>query len=210
MINPAVTNASLPRRTELGVNYNSNTSVTFALLAPLKSFVYVLGDFNNWEVDQNYFMNKDSSRADSVVWWVTINNLIPQQEYAYQFLVDGNLRIADPFTHKILDQSNDHYIPSSVYPGLKSYPVNQTSEIVSVLQTDQPAYNWKITNFQKPAKSKLVIYELLVRDFVSTHWYKTIMDTLNYLKNLGVNAIEFMPIRSLKVTIAGDTIRAFI
>jgi len=194
MINPPVTNAPLPLGTELGVNYNSNTSVTLALLAPLKSFVYVLGDFNNWEVDQNYFMNKDSSRADSVVWWVTINNLVPHQEYAYQFLVNGNLRIADPFTHKILDQSNDHYIPSSVYPGLKSYPVNQTSEIVSVLQTDQPAYNWKITNFQKPAKSKLVIYELLVRDFVSTHWYKTVMDTLNYLKHLGVNAVELMPV----------------
>jgi 1,4-alpha-glucan branching enzyme len=198
MINPAITNASLPPGTQLGVNYNSGTSVTLALLAPMKSFVYVLGDFNNWKVDQNYFMNKDSSRADSVVWWVTINNLVPQQEYAYQFLVNGNLRIADPFTHKILDQSNDHYIPSSVYPGLKSYPVNQTSEIVSVLQTGQPAYNWKITNFQKPAKSKLVIYELLVRDFVSTHWYKTIMDTLNYLKNLGVNAIEFMPINEFE------------
>ena len=194
MINPAVTNAALPPGTELGVNYNSNTSVTLALLAPLKSFVYVLGDFNNWEVDQNYFMNKDSSRADSVVWWVTINNLVPQQEYAYQFLVNGNLRIADPFTHKILDQSNDHYIPSSVYPGLKPYPVNETSEIVSVLQTNQQAYNWKITNFQKADKSKLVIYELLVRDFVSTHWYKTVMDTLSYLKNLGVNAVELMPV----------------
>jgi 1,4-alpha-glucan branching enzyme len=194
MINPTVANASVPSGTQLGVNYISTTSVTLALLAPKKSFVYLLGDFNAWEVDQNYFMNKDSARADSVVWWITINNLVPQQEYAYQFLVDGNLRIADPFTHKILDPWNDKYIPSSVYPGLKSYPVNKTSEVVSVLQTGQQAYNWKITNFQKPAKSKLVVYELLIRDFVSTHWYKTVMDTLNYLKNLGVNAVELMPI----------------
>ena len=28
----------------------------------------------------------------------------------------------------------------------------------------------------------------------STHWFKTVMDTLNYLKNLGVNAIELMPV----------------
>ena len=194
MINPVITNSALPSGTQLGVNYISNTSVTLALLAPQKSFVYVLGDFNNWEVDQNYFMNKDSSRADSVVWWITINNLVSQQEYAYQFLVNGNLRIADPFTHKILDPSNDKYIPTSVYPGLKPYPVNKTSNIVSILQTNQQAYNWKITNFQKPDKSKLVVYELLVRDFVSTHWYKTVMDTLNYLKNLGINTIELMPV----------------
>jgi len=194
MVNPPLVNSPLPTGTGLGVNYNSTTSVTLALLAPQKSFVYVIGDFNDWKVDQNYFMNKDSVRGDSVVYWLTINNLTPGQEYAYQFLIDGNLRIADPFTHKVLDPWNDQYISSTIYPNLKSYPAGKTSEIVSVLQTDQQSYNWKITNFQKPEKSKLVIYELLVRDFVSTHWYKTIMDTLNYLKNLGVNAIEFMPV----------------
>ncbi len=194
MINPPLTNSPLPPGTQLGVNYNSNTSVTLALLAPQKKFVYVIGDFNDWKVDQNYYMKKDSARADSVVYWITINNLNPGQEYAYQYLVDGTLRIADPFTHKILDPSNDQYIPSSVYPNLKAYPFNKTSEIVSILQTNQQPYNWKITNFKKPDKSKLVIYELLVRDFVSTHSYKTIMDTLNYLKNLGINAIEFMPV----------------
>ena len=55
-----------------------------------------------------------------------------------------------------------------------------------------------------PAKDNLVIYELLVRDFVAAHDFKTIRDTLDYLNRLGVNAIEFMPVTSLTATAAGD------
>ena len=40
----------------------------------------------------------------------------------------------------------------------------------------------------------MVIYELLVRDFVKDHNYQTLIDTLSYLQNLGVNAIELMPV----------------
>jgi len=196
MINPAVTNEALPPSIVPGINYDNSDihSVTLALFAPQKSFVYVIGDFNDWKVDENYFMKKDSISADSVVYWIKINGLVPNQEYSFQYLVDGNLRIGDPFTHKVLDPWNDKYISQTIYPGLKPYPVGKTSEIVSVLQTNQPQYNWTVTNFKKPDKSNLIIYELHVRDFVSTHWFKTVMDTLNYLKNLGVNAIELMPV----------------
>jgi 1,4-alpha-glucan branching enzyme len=62
------------------------------------------------------------------------------------------------------------------------------------LQTNQQPYQWQNTSFQRPANEDLVIYELLVRDFVGTHSYKTLSDTLTYLKKLGVNAIELMPI----------------
>ena len=202
MINPAPVQEQLSANNQLGINYNSSTSVTLALYAPYKSFVYVIGDFNDWKVDSVYLMKKDSIKADSVVWWTTIDNLIPGKEYAFQYLVDGNLRIADPFCHKILDPSNDPYISDTVYPNLKTYPLGKTSEIVSVLQTDQPLYNWKVINFQKPKITNLVIYELLVRDFVSTHWYKTVEDTLDYLKRLGINAIELMPVMEFEGNIS--------
>ncbi|MGZ3767056.1 MAG: alpha-amylase family glycosyl hydrolase, partial [Mucilaginibacter sp.] len=55
-------------------------------------------------------------------------------------------------------------------------------------------YSWTTPAFTRPAPKNLVIYELLVRDFVATHDYKTIKDTLNYFVNLGVNAIELMPV----------------
>ncbi|HET7896105.1 MAG TPA: alpha-amylase family glycosyl hydrolase, partial [Flavisolibacter sp.] len=38
-----------------------------------------------------------------------------------------------------------------------------------------------------------MIYELLVRDFVAAHDWKTVQDSLNYLQRLGINAIEIMP-----------------
>ena len=194
VINTAVKIEPMPKGKELGINYDSPSSVTLALYAPRKSYVYAIGDFNNWEVDTSYFMNKDSSGADSVIWWVTINNLSPGTEYAFQYMVDGKLRIADPYAHLILDPNNDKYIPSTVYPNLKAYPAGKTSEIVSVLQTAQGQYNWQVKDFKRPDKSNLVIYELLVRDFVSTHDYKTLTDTIGYFKRLGINAIELMPV----------------
>ena len=192
-LNSSVTEQALPANNQLGINYNT-TTVTLALFAPYKSFVYVLGDFNNWKVDLNYFMKRQSVTADSVIWWLTFN-VTAGQEYAFQYLVDGNLRIADPFTEKVLDESNDKYIPTTIYPSnLIQYPAGKTNQLVGVLQTDQTPYNWQVTNFTKVDNKKLVIYELLVRDFVSTHSYKTLKDTLNYLKNLGINAIELMPV----------------
>ncbi len=194
MINPPVTSLPLPAGNLHGINYTSSTSVTLALYAPYKDFVYVIGDFNNWEVNTSYFMNKYEVNADSVVWWVTIENLTPGQEYAFQYLVDGQIRIGDPYTEEVLDPFNDQYISDTTYPGLKPYPYGKTSEMVSVLQTDQQPYQWQIANFEKPAKTDLVIYELLIRDFVSTHDYKTLKDTIGYLKTLGVNAVELMPV----------------
>ena len=194
MINPPVTDLPLPAGNVHGINYTSPTSVTLALYAPYKDYVYVIGDFNNWEVDSSYYMYRDEESPDSVIWWFTINNLAPGQEYAFQYLVDGRIRIGDPYTEKVLDPANDQYISDTTYPDLKPYPAGKTSEIVSVLQTDQQPYQWQVTNFQRPAKKDLVIYELLVRDFVSTHDYKTLTDTLGYLKDLGINAVELMPV----------------
>ncbi|MFA5804572.1 MAG: alpha-amylase family glycosyl hydrolase [Melioribacteraceae bacterium] len=194
MRNPTIKNLPLTAGNQIGINYGSDpTKVTLALYAPQKKFTYVLGDFNDWKVDADYFMSRDFSTADSL-WWITIPNLQSGTEYAYQFLIDGTLRIYDPYADKILDQNNDPNIPSTVYPNLRTYPRDKTSGIVSVLQPNQSTYNWKVSNFTRPAKEKLVVYEMLVRDFVSTHSYKTLIDTLSYFNKLGVNAIELMPI----------------
>jgi 1,4-alpha-glucan branching enzyme len=74
------------------------------------------------------------------------------------------------------------------------YPVGKADGIVSVFQTAQTPYEWQVEEFVKPLKQDLIIYELLVRDFVSARNYQTLIDTINYLKNLGINAIELMPV----------------
>ena len=193
-VNPDMVDMAPPEGIKPGITINSPTSVTLMLFAPYKQFVYLLGDFNDWKADTQYFLNRWITGQDKIYWWITLDNITPGTEYAFQYLVDGNIRIGDPYTEKVLDPWNDQYITNATYPNLKPYPAGKTAEPVSVFQIDQTPYDWNVTNFQRPAKTDLVIYELLIRDFVSTHNYKTLTDTLNYLKNLGINAVELMPV----------------
>jgi glycosidase len=192
IVRPPVTIADLPNGVQDGINYYSDASqVTLVLYAPGKSYVYVMGDFTNWDVLPETYMNKTT---DGNRWWVTLKNLSPGTEQGFQYLVDGSIRIADPYCEKILDPSNDSYIASSTYPNLKAYPTGKTSQIVGVFQTGQSAYQWQTSSYTRPPKDNLVVYELLIRDFTAAHTYQSLIDTLSYLTNLGVNAIELMPV----------------
>jgi len=188
-VHGAVTTAELPSGIIDGINYTSPTTVTLCLYAPNKSYVYAFGDFSNWMLKPEFFMNRTS---DGLRWWTTIT-LSPGNEYGFQYLVDGSINIADPYCDKVLDPWNDAYIPKTTYPDLKAYPTGKTTNVVGVLQCAQSAYTWNVTNFTSPAKEKLVIYELLMRDFTTTHSFQSLIDTLGYLKKLGINAIELMP-----------------
>ncbi|MFN2458741.1 MAG: alpha-amylase family glycosyl hydrolase, partial [Chitinophagaceae bacterium] len=191
---------TLPAGVRDGINYEpGNTSVTLVLHAPGKNIVTVIGDFNNWTEGLSYIMNKT---PDGKKFWIRLTNLSPGVEYAFQYKLDDTLRIADPYVEKVLDPFNDPFITSATYPNLKPYPTGKTSGIVGVLQTASPGYNWNINNFNRPDKRGLIIYELLVRDFVAAHDWKTLRDTLNYLKNLGINAIEIMPFNEFEGNIS--------
>ena len=192
VVRPAVTTAALPASAKDGITYLAGgTSVILNITAPNKQFAYVLGEFNNWQPDNAAYMNRT---PDGNRFWVQINGLTPGREYGYQYLVDGNLRVADPYCEKILDPNDDQYIPAVTYPNLKPYPVGKTTGIVSVLQTNQAPYVWTATNFQRPSRTDLVVYELHLRDFLARHDYQTLRDTLNYIQRLGINCIELMPI----------------
>jgi len=200
IVPPAPTVAALPAGANPnGITYlNGGTSAILTLTAPNKSYVHVLGDFNNWQITSAGLLNKTSTADTDPAtgrWWVRVDGLTPGTEYAYQFLVNGQLRVADPYCQKILDPDNDKNIPTSTYPGLvAAYPIGKTTGIVSVLQPGKAAYNWTATSFQRPARTNMVVYELLVRDFVAAHDYKTLRDTLSYIQRLGANVIELLPI----------------
>lgn len=181
-------NVPLPAGSRDGITYPDNQSATFVLFAPHKKSVYLFGDFNNWTPDNTFLMNKDGDR-----FWLTVSGLTPGKEYVFQYLIDDSIRIADPYCEKISDPDNDKYISSTIYPNLIAYPNGKTTEIAGVIQPGQTPYNWQVTNFSAPAKEKLIVYELLIRDFTDKRDIKTITDTLSYLKRLGVNAIELMP-----------------
>jgi glycosidase len=197
---PPVNVLPQPTGTRDGINYEAgDTSAILVLYAPNKARVSVVGDFNNWIESANYQMNRT---PDGLRYWVRITGLNPGTEYAYQYIVNNSLKIADPYATKVLDPANDPFISSATYPNLKPYPTGKTTGIVSVLQTAKPAYTWQVNNFARPDKRSLVIYELLLRDFVTAHDWKTLKDTLGYLKNLGINAIELMPFNEFEGNIS--------
>lgn len=192
---PTVTIAPLPTGiTKDGIYYDAAdpTICTLVIYALGKQSISVVGDFNNWTETVQHQMNKT---ADGKYFWIKLTGLTPAQEYAYQYIIDGNLKVADYDCEKVLDPWNDSYISSATYPNLKAYPTGKTTGIVSVIQPGKPAFNWQYTSsFTRPNKKNLMIYELLVRDFVTAHNYQTLKDSLPYLKALGINAIELMPV----------------
>jgi glycosidase len=190
IVRPAPAVAALPAGMQDGINYISATEVVLSLYAPEKEFVYVIGEFNNWLPSENYLLNRS---PDGERYWLRLRNLPAGKEVAYQYLVNGAIAVADPYAEKVLDPNNDKYLTDANYPNLKPYPAG-ASGIVSVLQTSQQAYNWQVENFERPDVERLVVYELLLRDFIATRNYKTLADTLSYLKRLNINAIELMPI----------------
>jgi 1,4-alpha-glucan branching enzyme len=203
VVNPNVVSETMPTGLLDGINYNAAdaTRATLVLDAPFKDFVYVAGSFNNWQPTASYAMKKDPVSGK---FWLELTGLVSGTNYTYQYwVVDATpiagtpslVKTADPYSTLVLSPDDDPFIPASTYPGLPVYPVGQDRE-VTVLQTGKTPYAWSsaTTNFIKPAKENLVVYELLVRDFDANRSYQDLINKIDYFKNLKINAIELMPV----------------
>ena len=173
-----------------GINYLDEQSVILCLVAPEKEYIFVLGDFNNWEIANDYEMK---ITPDGERFWVELSGLESGKEYVFQYFIDGSIRVGDPYADKVSDPWNDKWISNSTYPDLIQYPDGKTTGIATVLQTNQIPYEWQINDFVNPDVTDMVVYELLVRDFLAVHDFETLIDTLDYLERLGINVIELMP-----------------
>jgi hypothetical protein len=203
IVNPGTVSAIMPVGLSDGINYNAAdaTKATLVLDAPGKDFVYVAGNFNNYQPESSFAMKKDPTTAK---FWLELTGLVSGTNYTYQYwVVDQTpvvgspalVKTADPYSTLVLNKEEDPWIPAGNYPNLPAYPVGQERE-VTVLQTGQTPYPWSTatTNFVKPGKDNLVVYEVLVRDFDANRSYQNLIDRIDYFKNLKVNAIELMPI----------------
>ncbi|MGM0459382.1 MAG: alpha-amylase family glycosyl hydrolase [Bacteroidota bacterium] len=195
-VNPDLNQQGRPEGIEDGITYHPDDpgKITLSLYAPGKEFAYVIGSFTEWEVREEFFMNLDESRTDSAHFWLEVDGLEPGELQMFQYFVDGEIRVADPFSELVLDPDFDHQIPETIYPDLPEYPEGMTENVVSIIEPGAAEYQWEIEDFERPDKEDLVIYELLLRDFLDESSYSTLKDTLGYLDDLGVNAIELMPV----------------
>ncbi len=186
---------------KMGPVKNSDGSVTFCLGAPGKSSVILVGEWNGYQVSNEHVMNYTD--VDGMrYFWVTVKGLDNDRMYGYYFLVDGSKKVGDPYARLVLDPWNDKYLATDVFPGLPQYPDDKIQNVpLAIYQGSINDYDWKVENFKGVDSSDLIIYELLFRDFTGTEGkalgdgtVRGAIEKIPYLKKLGVNAIELLPI----------------
>lgn len=99
--------------------------------------------------------------------------LLPQAKAGdqYRFFINDELKIPDPASRY---QMNTVHGPSQVI--------------------DPSVFNWQDTNWLGRPWEEVVLYELHVGTFTPEGTYKALTDKLDYLCDLGITAIELMPI----------------
>lgn len=194
------TEKARPAGVSNGIYYGADgTSVTLCTYAASKTEsakrVFLLGDMTDWKLKAEYQLYKDGN-----YFWITLTGLTPGQEYRFQYAVeraDGvKKQISDLYSEKVL-HPDDQYEPKKVDPDLLDYPTGKGANgYVTVIQPGKPKYEWSeaTLNFKRPNKNNLVIYELWIYDYTEGRSLKGLMKRLDYIQNLGVNAIELMPI----------------
>lgn len=173
----------------------------FCLAAPKKENVTVVGSWNGYQITPSQTMNYQDYEGNRY-FWTGVKGLPKGKDIIYYYLVDGELPVGDPYAHLVLDPYNDRYISQDVFPGMPSYPTEVPQSVpLAVFNTDMEKYDWEVKDFKGVAQSDLIIYELLIRDFTGTEGQaygngtiKGVLEKLDYLKDLGVNAIELLPI----------------
>ena len=184
----------LPEGAQHGINYNEDGSVTFVLYDKDKNgnsydYCYIIGDWNNWERVQEGAMYRDNSAG---CWWITLDGFDPDKEYRFQYRLGAgtsSVYVSDPYTEIVYDQWNDQYIS-----GVPAFPEGAKG-LVSAFQINRPAFSWKHKDFKVEDKNDLVIYEMLFRDFTTSQNIAGAMAQLDYIENLGVTAVQLMPVQ---------------
>ncbi len=179
-----------------GLNYFTDSTYLFQLYAPFKEFVFLLCPQNHYQPDTDFLMHL---AEDERTYWIELPRLwFSDGKNSYQYLLDGGIRVADPHSEVILDPFNDAGVDPEVMSTLPDYPYGMTEGIVTAFDRSYQPYDFEIDHLDKVEKPKLIIYELLLRDFLADHSFTSLLDTLHYFERLGVNAIELMPVNEFE------------
>ncbi|HEY1013084.1 MAG TPA: hypothetical protein VGE07_10305, partial [Herpetosiphonaceae bacterium] len=82
--------APLPEGVWLGARDLGGGKAAFALYAPWKQSVHLIGDFNDWDKTADPL-----AVSEQGIWWIVKE--LGAGEHAYQFAVDGETIIGDPY-----------------------------------------------------------------------------------------------------------------
>lgn len=201
--------ASAPAACNYGINRVDNSTITFVLhdyttSGTHRDYAYIIGDFNDWTLsnDENSQMKRDNSKQ---AWWITVSGLDPEKEYRFQYHLgtkskiegenDAIIRITDPFSEKILDPHNDKWINDKyqIYPEDQMVYPEGGVDLVSCVKINRDSYPWSDFTMKNPESP--VIYEMLFGDWTKRADIAGAMERLDHLVELGVNAVQIMPIQ---------------
>ena len=201
----------MPDGVRHGINYIDNSTVTLVLYdrdnqGKSHDFCNLLWDENWWGYEQKPKMPL-SYDDESGCWWITLTDLNPDRQYKFQYQLGYGSNVTvhtfDPYTEIVYDRNNDQWISDYTYPGLAAEYGDshggRDNGFISAFKINRDVYNWKVKDYDIEDKNDLIIYELLVRDFTDNSYgegsIKAALGQLDYLKNLGVNAVQLMPVQ---------------
>jgi len=158
--------------------------IEFKLFAPYNKGAALIGSFSNWEEipmekdEEGYFRTR-----------VELEDGVYQYKFRVQsksWFVEADqwVDVVDPYATDIDDPTQNGVVR-----------IKDGSRIIDT-------YVWKHDDKPLPADRELVIYEMHVADFsggeadpLARGQYKHVVEKLDYLVELGINAIELMPLK---------------
>ena len=141
---------------------------TFRVWAPFARSVAVAGSFNAWSASE-----KPLASEGNGYWSTDVPGVKARDQY--KLVLNGNTWKKDPYAKDVTGTGS------------------QDNCIVA-----DPSFDWGRDRFRTPAWNDLVIYELHLGTFndeagAPAGNLRTAMDRLDYLRDLGISAIELMP-----------------
>jgi 1,4-alpha-glucan branching enzyme len=145
--------------------------VAFRVWAPFASSVFAVGDFNRWNETANPFLSEGDG-----YWYVEVPGAKIGDEYRF-LIVNGTqpaLKRKNPYASAVVNSSGNAII-------------------------HDPTFDWAGDNYIMPPWNELVIYEMHVGTFNDSSaerpgTFDEVIPKLPYLRDLGINAIEVMPV----------------
>ena len=144
--------------------------VAFRVWAPFASSVFASGTFNQWNATANPFASEGNG-----YWSVEVPGAKIGDEY--QFVITSGAQVLwrkNPYASEVVNSSGNAIV-------------------------HDPTFDWTGDTFVMPAWNELVIYEMHVGTFNDARangpgTFDDIIPKLPYLRDLGINAIEIMPV----------------
>jgi len=144
--------------------------VAFRVWAPFASSVFAAGTFNQWSATANPFASEGGG-----YWSVEVPEAKIGDEYQFVIHNDAQeLWRKNPYASEVVNSSGNAII-------------------------HDPNFDWTGDDFVMPPRNELVIYEMHVGSFndsanAGPGTFDEIIPKLGYLRDLGINAIEIMPV----------------